>query len=144
MMFDSGGYWSSEKGSSLIEVLIAVVIISIGLLAVAGLQAVALKSNNGSYLRSQATFLAYDLADRMRAAPDSAVNGDYDDAQGGDRAQWDAQVLNLLGPGATGSVARNNRQVTITVRWNNSRDRIRAANDVNQATFDSFTYQVEF
>ncbi len=135
---------SDESGSTLIEVLVAVVIISIGLLSVAGMQAVALKSNNGSYLRSQASFLAYDLADRIRAAPDSASNGDYDDGQGGDRAQWDAQIITLLGAGSSGQVVRNNRQVSITVQWNDNRARIRAENDVDVATLTSFNYQMEF
>ncbi|WP_290704195.1 type IV pilus modification protein PilV [Amphritea sp.] len=134
----------NERGSSLIEVLIAVVIISIGLLSVAALQTVALKSNHGSYNRSQATFLAYDLADRMRAAPASALNGDYDDGAGGDRAEWDARVLAQLNTGAVGLVTRNNRVVTIRIRWNDNRARIRAENDVNDAALIDFIYRMEF
>ena len=134
----------NARGSTLIEVLIAVVIISLGLLSVAALQSVAIKSNNGSYLRSQATFLAYDLADRMRAAPASALNGDYDDGAIGDRAEWDARVLAQLGIGAVGLVARNNRVVTITIRWNDNRARIRAENDVNDAALIDFIYRMEF
>lgn len=134
----------SQKGSSLLEVLIAIVIISIGILSVASLQTIALKSNNGSYLRSQATFLAYDLADRIRAAPDASATGVYDDGQGGDRAEWDARVTAELGSGAVGQVVRNNRQVAINIRWNNSRARIRAENDVDQTTETTFSYQMEF
>lgn len=133
-----------EQGTTLIEVLVAIVIISIGLLSVAALQTVSLKSNNGSYLRSQATFLAYDLADRMRAAPEAAENGDYDDGQGGDRQQWDQQVTNLLGAGSGGFVTRNGDQVTIDIRWNDNRARIRAENDVDDATLTTFSYQLEF
>lgn len=134
----------NEQGSSLIEVLIAIVIISIGLLSIAALQTVALKSNNGSYLRSQATFLAYDLADRIRAAPNASEAGVYDDGQGGDRAEWDGRVLNELGSGAIGQVVRNNRQVTINIQWNDNRARIRAENDTNDTTLTSFSYQMEF
>lgn len=132
----------NAQGSSLIEVLIAVVIISLGLLSVAALQTVALKSNNGSYLRSQATFLAYDLADRMRAAPASALNGDYDDGAGGDRAEWDARVLAQLGTGAAGVIVRNNRVVTITINWDDNRARVRAVTDADETA--SFNYQMEF
>jgi len=136
----------NEQGSSLIEVLVAVVIISVGLLSVAALQTMALKSNQGSYYRSQATFLAYDLADRIRAAPDSALNGDYDDGKGGDRADWDNKVTAALGAGAVGSVTwdKPNRQATITITWNDNRARIRAENDVDDATLTSFSYFMEF
>lgn len=133
-----------QQGATLIEVLIATVIISIGLLSVAALQTVALKSNQGSYFRSQATFLAYDLADRIRAAPDSALNGDYDDGQGGDRAEWDARVSAQLGSGAVGTLVRNTRQASITVQWNDSRERIRAENDTDETTVMSFSYDMEF
>ncbi len=135
-----------ERGSSLIEVLIAVVIISVGLLSVAALQTMALKSNQGSYYRSQATFLAYDLADRIRAAPDSALNDDYDDGKGGDRADWDNKVTAALGAGSAGTVTwdKPNREATITITWNDNRARIRAENDVNDATLTSFSYFMEF
>ncbi len=128
----------------MIEVLVAIVVISIGILSVAALQGVALKSNHGSYLRSQATFLAYDLADRIRAAPDAAANGVYDDGQIGDRAEWDNRVTTTLGAGALGRVVRNNRGVTINIQWNDNRARIRAADDNDQAVLTTFSYQMEF
>lgn len=56
-----------ERGFTLIEVLVAMVVLSIGLLGLAGLQATSLKSNQSAYHRSQATQLAYEMADRMRA-----------------------------------------------------------------------------
>ncbi|MAY42819.1 MULTISPECIES: type IV pilus modification protein PilV [unclassified Neptuniibacter] len=148
-MIDSKACQSKkQKGTTLIEVLIAIVIISIGLLSVAALQTVALKSNNGSYLRSQATFLAYDLADRIRAAPDSAENGDYNDGQGGDRAEWDARVVNQLGSGASGQVVMvigsTANAASITIQWNDNRARIRAASDADESVLTSFNYQMEF
>jgi type IV pilus assembly protein PilV len=51
----------------MLEVLIAIVVISFGLLGLAGLQAVGLKNNQTAYLRAIATQQAYDMADRMRA-----------------------------------------------------------------------------
>lgn len=44
-------------------------VLSIGLLGLAGLQVSGMKSNHDAYLRTQATFLGYDIADRMRANP---------------------------------------------------------------------------
>lgn len=58
-----------ERGASLIEVLMAVLIFSIGLIGVAGLLIVATKSNHTAYVRTQVAFLANNMADRMRANP---------------------------------------------------------------------------
>lgn len=55
------------KGFTLLEVLIAVVIFSVGLLGLAGLQILNLKLSHDSLLRTSATILAKDMADRMRA-----------------------------------------------------------------------------
>ncbi len=55
-----------EGGFSLLEVLIAMLILSIGLLGIAGLQIKGQQYNHVSYLRTQAIFLAYDIMDRMR------------------------------------------------------------------------------
>ena len=56
-----------QAGFTLFEVLIAVVILSIGLLGLASLQAAGMRNNNSAYMRSQASVLAYDMADRIRA-----------------------------------------------------------------------------
>jgi type IV pilus assembly protein PilV len=57
----------TNTGFTLIEVLIAMLVLAVGLLGLAGLQATSLGNNQSAYNRSQATQLAYDLADRMRA-----------------------------------------------------------------------------
>jgi type IV pilus assembly protein PilV len=67
-----------QSGFTLIEVLVAVIVLSIGLVGVAGLQAVSLKNNQSAFMRSQASALAYDLADRMRANVPGANAGMYD------------------------------------------------------------------
>ena len=55
------------KGVTLIEVLVAIVITSIGILGFASLQFLGLNSNQSAYYRSQASFIASDLSERMRA-----------------------------------------------------------------------------
>src|SRR5690242_17300973 len=55
------------RGMTLIEVLVSLVVISVGLLGVAALQLTSLRNSQGSYLRTQATALADDILDRMRA-----------------------------------------------------------------------------
>ncbi|NIR58097.1 MAG: type IV pilus modification protein PilV [Gammaproteobacteria bacterium] len=75
----------AQRGFSLIEVLVAVLVLAVGLLGLAGLQMAGLKQNYEAYLRTQAVNAAYDIADRMRATcatprPDNceALKGTYD------------------------------------------------------------------
>ncbi len=68
---------NQQAGFTLIEVLVSALILAIGLVGVAGLQAMSLKNNQSAYMRSQATALAYDLADRMRSNVAGAEAGFY-------------------------------------------------------------------
>lgn len=68
----------SQSGFTLIEVLISVLVLSIGLIGVAALQGMSLKNTQSAFMRSQATALAYDVADRMRANRLAAEIGLYD------------------------------------------------------------------
>lgn len=124
-------------GFTLIEVLVALFVLSLGLLGLAALQTTSLQFNHEAYLRSQATTLAYDIADRMRANRQAALNGDYDvafaasppacgGAGGGasvaarDLSAWrDALACTL--PRGEGRIDVANRIVTIAVRWDESR-----------------------
>lgn len=67
----------SQQGVTLIEVLIALLVLSVGLLGVAALQTNALKANQSSLMRSHATNLSYDISDRMRANRQDALDGAY-------------------------------------------------------------------
>ena len=62
-------------GATLLEVMIAVLIIGVGLLGIASLQVAALQGANNAQFRSRATDLAASLADRMRA--NLAADNDY-------------------------------------------------------------------
>lgn len=59
--------FSHAGGFSLVEVLVALAVLSIGLLGLAALQTTGLKFNHQSYERTQAVMQAYDIIDRMRA-----------------------------------------------------------------------------
>jgi type IV pilus assembly protein PilV len=65
---------NKNSGFTLIEVLIAALVLSFGLLGLAGLQATSIRNNQSAYYRSQATQLAYDMADRMRANKNESVD----------------------------------------------------------------------
>lgn len=71
---------AAASGFSLIEVLVALLVLSIGLLGLAALQTTGLKLNHQSYERTQAVMQAYDIIDRMRAnrsGSDRSINGIY-------------------------------------------------------------------
>ena len=126
----------SSAGFTLLEVLIAVVVLSIGLLGLAGLQTTGLRNNQDAYARTQAATLANDMADRIRANMAGFNAGNYNNAETytatcnssgcapqamaqHDTYLWN-QALAVL-PNGQGTVATNAGLVTVTVMWDNSR-----------------------
>ena len=69
-----------HAGFSLLEVLIAIVILSIGLLGIAAMQVVSMKNNHSAYLRSQASLLAYEFSDIIRSNPVAMAADKFGDA----------------------------------------------------------------
>lgn len=116
----------SQSGMTLVEALVALLVLCIGLLGVAGLQIQALRANHGAYLRSQATMLAHDIADRMRANRPNALAGAYNVAVGAvptgstlpdlDVAAWKQSLADVL-PAGDGAVVIAGDIATITVQW---------------------------
>jgi type IV pilus assembly protein PilV len=120
-----------QTGFTLIEILVTVIVLAIGLLGLAGLQATSLSFNSTAYQRSQATNLAYDIADRMRANVVAARAGNYDIALGAaapaganladtDLREWRQALINAL-PAGTGSITRNGNVFTIIIQWDDTR-----------------------
>ncbi len=70
-------YIKNSRGFTIIEVLVAMAILSFGVLSLGVLQLTALQNTQGGYLRSQATILAYDIVDSMRANIPAVSGGDY-------------------------------------------------------------------
>lgn len=114
------------RGFSLLEVLIALLVFSLGLLGLAGLMVLSVKTNHSAYLRTQASFLAQSMADRMRANTGqiNAYNGTYDintigsgNCAGGicspaelvtrDTQLWSNQLMQFLPGGASADIACN-------------------------------------
>lgn len=126
----------TQTGTGMIEVLVAIVILSIGLLGLAGLQTAGLKSNQSASFRSTASMMAYSMLDSMRANRISAGEGSYShslseddpaaEAEGdveipGDVTAWLDELKSRLpdGNGAIDIDADN--KVTITIQWDDSR-----------------------
>lgn len=122
-----------SAGFSIIEVLVSIVILSFALLGTAALTASGLKSTNESYYRSQATFMADDILDRMRANIVQARGNQYNIADDGtlvaaadtmeyfDCQEWLDTLAEDL-PGGSGTVDVAGGVATIVVRWNNGAD----------------------
>lgn len=66
-----------QQGMSLIEVLVAIVIIAIALFGTASLQMSAMRLGQGGVFRSHAVFLAQDIAERMESNAAGAIAGSY-------------------------------------------------------------------
>ena len=70
---------SRQDGFSLVEVLIATLVLSVGILGVAAMQMVSFQTSQSAYARSRAVYLAQDILDRMRAnVPGYTTTAVYD------------------------------------------------------------------
>lgn len=129
-----------QAGFSLIEVMIAILVLGLGLLGYAMLQTMSLRFTQSANYRTQATNLAYDLLDQMRAnrfradqytaasfAPGAINNTACSRPTGSvtvadNIARWQCQVARVLGPSASaGVVYANGGDVTITISWGDQR-----------------------
>lgn len=138
MMIDA---MKNNSGFTLVEVLIAVLVLSLGLLGMAGLQATSLKNNQSAYNRGLATQLAYDIADRMRAnraglaaytaIPPTAAQAKPNclnltgctpaNMAENDLFEWNRSLASLL-PSAIGAIAVAGSTFTVTINWDDNRD----------------------
>jgi len=126
-----------QRGVGLIEVLIALLVLSFGMLGMAGLQMWSLKYNQSALQRGMAVVETHAIADAMRADRAAALRREFDielDAQppsGNTFAQrslrtWRQSLTTALGSDATGKVLCNGALCTISVRWDDSRGNYRA------------------
>ena len=148
---------NKHRGVALLEVMISVLILAIGLLGLAQLQATTLKHNESAYLRSQASVLASDILDSMRANRTAAQTGNYNFSEGDippiapstiadqDIADWLSNIGTFLPTGSDGLIVcadsnggdtlacSSGSMYTVTIRW------IEVQNDGSRGTTE-FTY----
>ncbi|MDX1559040.1 MAG: type IV pilus modification protein PilV [Marinobacter sp.] len=161
-----------SRGFTLIEILVTLFILAIGLLGLAGLMVDGMRNNQGAYLRTQASILAYDMADRMRANREEAEDGgEYDGfstdnasttipacastANGCtpeqqatvDKVQWTRQIQGAgsgmtLLPGGVGTIAHDATNDIFTIRI--TWDETKRDGDTGESVTDDNVFEMTF
>ena len=125
---------TQQNGSSLIEVLVTMIIISLGLLGQAGLISLSSKTNNAAFMRTEATLLAQDILERLRLNRTLAVAGRFNvnyAASGSDPSSsitvtaiqnnelrdWKTSIEQALSSGDGQVSVDGAGNVTINIRW---------------------------
>jgi type IV pilus assembly protein PilV len=133
----------AQAGMTLVEVLVSVLILAIGLLGAAAIQLNALKYTDSSAMTSQASFIAYDMMDRIRANVDgnatsngtnavlasyalaslsAAPSGNLTVARDQDLYDFKTNITNFAGTsGSTSKIVIAKPVVTITINWDDTR-----------------------
>jgi len=129
------GVGRHQRGVGLIEVMIAVVILGIGMLGVAAMQATALRNTQSSLQRSQAVIQSYAILDAMRSNRTQADGGQYALARTctatatgatlaiNDLSTWTNSLQESLGEGSCGTIAADASMAgvwIVTVEWDDS------------------------
>jgi len=137
---------NTARGFTLVEVLVALIVLSLGLLGISSLILNALKANDSSGMRTQAIILANSMLDSMRGNIPAATGGQYNTTGGpgsatncvnvavsaqcsasqianNDIYNWEKKLAVL--PAGTGNIAASTvtgyTTVTITVQWDDTR-----------------------
>ena len=115
----------TQRGVTLLEVLISILVLSVGLLGYAGLQTVSMKNNTSAFQRSQATMLTYDIVDRMRANKPNLASYQIGMGTVGafpDVVSWKNEVAAALPEGDASIEVDLSGDATITIQWDDNRD----------------------
>jgi len=124
-----------QRGMSILEVLVTLVLLAVGLLGIAGLQLTGIRFTHNANLRYQAMLQTMDMADRMRANLVGVNAGSYNNVSGTgtnpgcvstgctptqmaqtDIFEWNTTNARVL-PNGSGTVTRNGNMFTINVTW---------------------------
>jgi type IV pilus assembly protein PilV len=144
----------TARGFTLLEVLIALVVLSFGLLGLAALQAYSVKANQSAHFRSQATALANMMLDSIRANRTQLAqyySNDYDDFACDDAPEASPRALNDLetwrqqvacqlpaGRGAVAPISAN--EVAVCIRWTDARWESEDGSADGECTADATTF----
>jgi type IV pilus assembly protein PilV len=154
-----------SAGFTLLEVMVALLIFSIGLLGLAGLQGSSLQNNKTADLRSIAIIAAHDMAERIRANNRDSGN-DYDNigvnivapgtncftalcdtsakVAAWDTYEWQTSLASLL-PSGKGTVSIDaNGALVITVMWDEARTGVTGTGCSGNPNVDLKCYKLDF
>ena len=143
-----------NRGFTLLEVLIALLILSFGLLGLAALQAYSVKANQSAHFRSQATALSNMMLDNIRAnraqLPQYYSN-EYEEFACDDTPETSPRALNDLetwrqqiacqlpaGRGAVAPISAN--EVAVCIRWSDARWESEDGTAEGECTADATAY----
>ncbi len=130
-----------QQGMTMLEVLIAVMILSVGLLGIAGLQTSNLRNSQSAHQRTMAVLLASSMAERIRANRALALSNGYSVVKTcpttvldpalitsasiaeHEKKHWLNEIARSIGVAAKpcGEVTFSGRTYTVTVYWDDSR-----------------------
>jgi len=150
----------AQDGFTLLEVMIALLIFSIGLLGLAGMQIHGMQNTQKALVRSIAIQQAYDMSERIRANRAGIMAGDYDNLNISDITcaqdkenpcstiphrdfeDWYNSNASTL-PSGEGTVRGENGVITVTVHWNEDRDKeVTGTNCPPESNTDMACYQL--
>lgn len=111
----------SQQGVMLIEALVAILIFTLGIIALMGLQANSIIQVSQAKYRTDASYLANQIIGRMWVDQTPTDLASFATAGSAQRTDWDAAVAATL-PSGAGTVAIAGRQVTVTITWKQPED----------------------
>lgn len=151
-----------NSGFSLIEVLVSVVVLSVGLLGLAGLQTNVIKFNHSAYLRSIAIYQTENIIDRMRsnkkgveanayivgiAKKESNIKSNCNPCSATEIAEQDIltwnQSNNQLLPNGQGTIQTNGDLYIVTIMWDNDRNGVTGTNCSGNSSVDLTCLQMD-
>lgn len=108
-----------QRGVSLIEILVTILVMSVGLLGLAALQGLSLQAGQAAYYRTQATNLAYEVADFARLNRSAAMSTCNMPVL----ASWQNFVATQMPNGALAFQFTdcNSGEIQVTVTWSEGR-----------------------
>ncbi len=151
---------NNQSGMGMIESLIALLVISIGLLGIAALQISSLQQSSSANWHSQAVWYSYEMTDRINANRSSFAayagidtdNSYNQDCQTGtctsaamvtaDAAEWQTLVRNL--PQGRGFVSQTGSLLTVSVMWDDGADASNCTNgEADSTDMTCFTVTIQ-
>jgi type IV pilus assembly protein PilV len=113
----------AQEGVMLLEALVAILIFSLGIIALMGLQANSIASVSQAKYRTDASYLANQILGRMWMDPVAQPLLNFQSPAYAGRAGWDALVASTL-PNGTGTIAVVGTVATVTIQWRQPEDTV--------------------